>query len=200
MHGASRNDRTFRPEHAAKLDDPARQEWLPPSEILGCLGLASRMAMADIGAGTGYFALPAAKLLAPGELFAVDLEPQMLAVLGERASEANLINMRLVEGTAAATTLPDASCDVVLLANVWHELEDHADVLRECARILRAGGRVAILDWRADIDTPPGPPRAHRIDESAVRALLLSARWRVRNPPRTWQYSYLIMGEKEPSI
>ena len=200
MHGASRNDRTFRPEHAAKLDDPARLDWMPPSEILDCLGLASGMAMADVGAGTGYFAIPAAKILAPGVLFAVDLEPQMLAALGDRFAHANVSNVSLVEGTAAATTLPDASCDVVLLANVWHELDDHADVLRESARILRAGGRVAIVDWRADIDTPPGPPRAHRVDESAVRALLLSAGWRVRNPPQTWQYSYLIMGEKEPSI
>ena len=85
MHGAARNDRTFRPEHAAKLDDPARLNWMPPSEVLDCLGLAPGMAMADVGAGTGYFALPAAKILAPGELFAVDLEPQMLAALRERA-------------------------------------------------------------------------------------------------------------------
>ena len=98
--------------------------------------------------------------------------------------------MRLVEGTAAASTVPDSSCDVVLLANVWHELDDHADVLRECARILRSGGRVAILDWRADIDSPPGPPREHRIGESPVRALLLASGWRAEHPALAVQLSH----------
>ncbi len=76
------NERTFRASEAHKLEDPDRQKWLPVQDVLAALDLRPGMCMADIGAGTGYFTLPAARAVGPqGRVFAVDLQPEMLAKL-----------------------------------------------------------------------------------------------------------------------
>lgn len=89
------------------------------------------MNVADVGAGTGYFSLPFARAIAPeGRLFAVDFQAEMLELLrGKLRADNAPGNIELRQGTASATGLPDASCDLVFLANIWHELDDHASVL-----------------------------------------------------------------------
>jgi len=159
------SERIFNPSNIHKLEDPERLNWLPPQDVIRLLDLTSAMSIADIGAGSGFFALPFARAIEPGgRLFAVDLQPEMLEFLRVKLRSAGSPrNLELVTGEATATNLDDASCDLVFLGNVWHELDDHARVLREMARILRSGGRVAILDWRTDVPNPPGPPAGHRV-------------------------------------
>lgn len=80
-----RHERMFRHEHASVLDDPDRQRWLPSAAVLERLALRPGMRVADVGAGTGYFALPMARAVVPGgEVFAVDVQPEMLQQLGAR--------------------------------------------------------------------------------------------------------------------
>ena len=148
--------------------------------------------VADVGAGTGYFALPwRAPSLPAGQVFAVDVQPEMLQHLRARLEPG--LPVVLVEGDAARTTLKDGSVDLVLLANVWHEVDDQAAVLVEAARILRPGGRVAILDWRTDVQQPPGPPLEHRIAASDVRGTLRAKGWKVGAPEAIGQFSYMIV-------
>ncbi len=79
------NDRVFHASQAARLDSPERLIWLPPGEVVAHLGLAPGMTVADIGAGTGYFTLPIAKQVGPhGKVYAVDLQPDMLAILAKK--------------------------------------------------------------------------------------------------------------------
>lgn len=185
------HERMFRHEHAHMLDDPERQRWLPAAAVLERLALRPGMSVADVGAGTGYFALPMARAVLPGgHVFAVDAQPEMLAHL--RAKIADL-PITLVHGTADHTTLPDASVDLVLIANVWHEIDDTAAALIETKRIVRHEGRVAILDWRTDVEQPPGPPLAHRASATDAAATLRSAGWSLAVPETIGMYSYLIL-------
>jgi ubiquinone/menaquinone biosynthesis C-methylase UbiE len=185
----------FRHEHADMLDDPDRQRWLPSDAVVQRLGLRPGMEVADVGAGTGYFALPLARAVAPGgQVFAVDLQPEMLQHLRARLEPG--LPVVLVEGDAARTTLKDGSVDLVLLANVWHEVDDQAAVLVEVARILRPGGRVAILDWRSDVQQPPGPPLEHRIAAADVRGTLRAKGWKVGAPEAVGQFSYMIVAAR----
>lgn len=189
------NERTFRPSEAHKLEDPARLKWLPPADVVSLLALKPGMTVADIGTGTGYFAIPFAREVGDaGRIFAVDVQPEMLEMLRQKlAAASEPANVELVEGSAVQTNLGDRCCDCVFLANVWHELDQHAAVLSESARILREGGRIAILDWRADVEQPPGPPLNHRIPLKEVTRTLETAGWHVKLSRRVGKYSYLIV-------
>ena len=187
------NERTFRPERAHKLEDPERQKWLPLSAVIERLSLHSGMVVADVGAGTGYFAFPIARTVAPGMVYAVDSQPPMLALMKEKLPNESVENVVLVSGEAEATTLPTASCDLVLMANVWHELDDHEAVLGEMNRILKAEGVLAILDWRHDVATPPGPPLQHRVAMTTVLSLLRSQGWTATDARELGTYSYLVL-------
>jgi ubiquinone/menaquinone biosynthesis C-methylase UbiE len=191
------HERRFRPSQMHRLEDPDRKNWLPPGDILACLGLQPGSTVADIGAGTGYFALPmAAAVGAAGRVFAVDVSPEMLARLREKLAEAGLANVVCVEAEASATTLPALSCDCVFLANVWHEFDDHSAVLAEAHRILGPGGRIAILDWRPDVEPGHGPPVEHRIPAESARQSLAQAGFAPTAAPRLFPFSWLLTGAR----
>jgi ubiquinone/menaquinone biosynthesis C-methylase UbiE len=178
----------FHHHHAQKLDDPERRRWLPEMDVIDRLGLRPEMTVADIGAGTGYFALPIARVVA--RVLAVDMQPEMLALLRSRIGE---LPIEIVHGEATKTTLKDASVDVALLANVWHELDDHGAALAEVARVLRPGGRVAILDWRPDTDPENGPPADHRIAPEKIEAQLRESGWHLESSAPVGAFHQLII-------
>jgi len=187
------HERRFRPSQMHRLEDPDRKNWLPPEEVLAGLGLQPGSIVADIGAGTGYFTLPIAARIAPaGRVFAVDVSPEMLARLHEKLAEAGLTNVQCVEAEASTTTLPPNSCDCALLANVWHEFDDHAAVLGEARRILRPGAQLAILDWRPDAEPVHGPPLEHRISAASARQALAQAGFTPADSATLFKFSWLV--------
>ena len=187
-------DRVMNIADAHKLDKPERLQWMPPNEIVALLPLAAGAVVADIGAGIGFFVLFIAKVVAPaGRVFAVDMQPEMLELLRKKLSVSGTpSNVELVHGKADATTLPDHSCDLVFIANVWHELPDHAAALREFRRLLKSGGALAILDWRPDGPHPPGPPLEHRIAAAEVRRTLEAHGWKVQTETAAGKFSYFL--------
>jgi ubiquinone/menaquinone biosynthesis C-methylase UbiE len=188
------NERTFHASNAKKLEDPERLSWSPPAAIIASLRLRKGMTIADIGAGTGYFAIPIAKELGDdGKVLAIDLQQGMLDLLNEKLRQLDSIsNIELIQGEAMSTTLPPGSVDMVFMANVWHELDDHATTLKEVRRILCPGGRLAILDWRTDVAQPPGPPPDHRISSDIVTKMLAENGWSTSHISHVGTYSYLI--------
>jgi ubiquinone/menaquinone biosynthesis C-methylase UbiE len=185
----------FDPASAHKLEDPERLTWLPPGEVLARLGLRSGETVADIGAGTGYFAIPIAREIGPsGKVVAVDAQAEMLALLRRKLDGPEAPrNIEAVEGDAVRTGLPDDGCDLVLLANLWHELPDGGAALREADRILRPGGRLAILDWRPDVEQPPGPPLDHRVTAEQVVHQLEHGGWSLHYRGDAGRYHYLLL-------
>ena len=167
-------DRLFKPQDVHKLEDPERQIWLPVADVIRSSAIRPGMRVADVGAGTGYFAIPIARAVGVGgKVYAVDLQPEMLSKLREKLTGPDVPrNIELVRSEASGTTLPSSSVDVVFVANVWHEVEDPAAALQEAARILVPGGTLAVLDWRPDMNSPPGPPSDHRLSASDVMQFL----------------------------
>lgn len=173
----------FDPVNRAHLDSDERRAYLDPDAILGAFGVGPGMIVADIGAGTGFFAIPAAKRVgAAGRVYALDLEPQMLEDLRARAGDTGVANIGVLRSEEERIPLPDASVDIAFLACVLHEL-DGPGTLRECARILKPAGYLAVVDWKK-IDQDIGPPMNHRLDEREARAFLQRSGF---TPARTFE-------------
>ena len=190
------DERRFNASLAHRLDDPDRLLWLPPAKVLDALAVRPGETIADVGAGTGYFSVPLAHAVGPsGKVYAVDAQPEMLVWLRQKLNEGGLSNVEAVHAEADRTGLPDASCNLVFLANVWHEFADCSAVLRESTRVLKAGGRIAILDWRTDVEPEHGPPLDHRVEASRAMQSLCSAGFEQVASAEVGRYSWLVQGE-----
>ena len=161
----------FSHEGRHRLDRPERAQWQKPDEVVSLLDLKPGMAVADIGAGTGYFAFRIAEGVGPtGKVYGVDLQPEMLEALRGRIAEQGVANIVPVQSGPVDTTLPDAEVDRVFINNVTHEFDDLDASLREHARILKPGGRLVVVDWKPG-KTDVGPPPDHRLPpEKMTRA------------------------------
>jgi SAM-dependent methyltransferase len=173
-HGAGSGHK-FDPARLERLRDPARLATQNPEAIWAVLsaGLAVRTVV-DLGAGIGFFALPFARRLPGGTVYACDVNPEMLRYLEEAIRQAGAQNVQPVQTEEVHVPLPDGVADVVLMINLHHELDFRAGTLAECRRLLRPGGRIALIDWKP-IQTEHGPPLEVRFAPSAVQAELEAA-------------------------
>jgi ubiquinone/menaquinone biosynthesis C-methylase UbiE len=189
------NNRLFNASMAKRLDDPERLLWLPPAMVIGALAVQHGDSIVDIGAGTGYFSLPLVQAAGPlGQVYAVDSQIEMLEHLQHKLDTENISNIRVVRAEADSTGLPAASCNLILLANVWHEITDRAAVLIEAKRILKSRGKIAILDWRTDVEPKPGPPLDHRLSAADAAGDLRSAGFAEVKQSNVAKYSWLVQG------
>lgn len=182
--------RVFDVANAARLDAPERIESLPPADVVVALQIAEDEIVADIGAGTGYFAIPMVRVASKGRVYAVDAQPGMIQIMKGKA--VGVDNLQLIQANAAATTLQSSSCGLAFYANVWHEFERRDKVLQEARRILRDIGRIAILDWRSDVERKSGPPLDHRIPVAQAVFELNSAGFDVISSQNIGRYSWLV--------
>ena len=149
------------------FDDPKRDAWQKPHEVIQALALKPDAVIADIGAGTGYFTVRFAHMVPRGRVYAVDTEPDMVKHLAERARQGGLKNVTAVAGAPDNPRLPEKA-DVIVLVDVYHHVEDRERYFRRLQDSLRPGGRVAIIDFH--LDSPVGPPRAARMPPDQVKA------------------------------
>jgi len=159
-------------EWAKVLEDPRRDAWQKPHEVIQALALKPDAVVADIGAGTGYFATRLAHMLPKGRVLAVDTEPDMVKYLAERASRDGLKNLIAIRGQPADPRLPQKA-DLILLVNVYHHIDDRGRYFRRLRDSLQPGGRVAIIDFT--MSSPEGPPKAARVEARQVQSELEKA-------------------------
>ena len=157
---------------AKAFDDPARDAWQKPDEVLNALHLQRTDRVADLGAGTGYFSVRIAKLVPEGKLFSVDIEPNMLRHLRERAHHENLSVLVPILASAESANLPEP-VDLVLVVDTYHHIDSRITYFSKLKASLRPNGRLAIVDFKAN--SPEGPPPEHRIPPEVVISELEAA-------------------------
>lgn len=183
----------FDPRLKDVLISPERAELLRPDELLRAVGLQSGQTLADIGCGPGFFSLPAAEIVGPGgKVFAVDVQQEMVTAVQQRARDAGLRNLEAQRVNEMEMALPVASADIILLAFVTHELAQRSLYLHRLRPLLRAGGRLVILEWEKH-PTPMGPPQEERLSAEEVTSDIQAAGFAVTERRSLNEAHYLLI-------
>ena len=157
---------------AEVFDDPKRDGWQKPHEVIQALALKPDAVVADIGAGTGYFSVRLAHMLPKSKVYAVDVEPDMVRHLAARAKREQLPNVIALQAAPDDAKLPE-KVDLVLLVDTYHHIDDRVGYFSRLKGSLAPQGRIAIIDFTLDSEIGP-PPRA-RIEPEQVKRELARA-------------------------
>ena len=154
----------FDPKKLVKLNNPERLKYLNPDFILQNFNIGESPTLIDIGAGTGFFAKVFSELINEGKIYACDTSEIMINWMQENIQDPKIIPVLNSENKIP---LPDEIADIVYMINLYHELYEPSKILAESYRLLKNGGKIAVIDWRKE-KTPDGPPIDIRVDESEV--------------------------------
>ena len=137
--------------------------------MISALELKTGMAVADIGAGTGYYAWRIAQRIGrSGTVYAVDIQPEMVRLLEQQIARRGVSNVKPILGAATDPRLPPDTLDLALMVDVYHEFEFPYEMLEAIVRALKPGGRLVFVEFRGDDPRVP-IKRLHTMTEAQVR-------------------------------
>jgi predicted methyltransferase len=166
-HGGAHHDFSDAGRWSAVFDDPAREAWQKPDEVVKLLAIEPGMTVVDVGAGTGYFEKRLSVAVGPsGKVIALDPEPNLVAFMRDRFQKEGIANAEARTCPTDGTGLGPASVDRVLIVDTWHHIERRADYAKHLASILRPGGSVMIVDYT--LEAEKGPPKEIRLGPDHV--------------------------------
>ena len=129
------------------FDYPDREQKLHINQVMDALAITPGKDVADIGAGSGWFTVRAARRVTEtGKVYAVDINPEAIRYIDERTQKEKLQNVKTILGKADSPQLPADSVDAVLMIKTYHEIAKPVDLLRDLRVALRPGARVGIID------------------------------------------------------
>jgi arsenite methyltransferase len=150
--------------YIAMLDDPERDKYQKPREVITTLDLKPGEAVADIGAGSGYFTFRLAHHVGDaGRIYAVDISPDMIVHMNRRIRDLQVKNVITILSAPDDPLLADGSIDRFFICDTWHHIENHSGYLALMKKMLKPGGQVVMIDFKK-AQTPVGPPMEMRID------------------------------------
>ena len=179
--------------YIAFLDDPARDAYQKPDEVMKALELRAGEVVADIGAGSGYFAVRFARAVGDaGRVYAVDISPDMIRHLNRRIRDAGIRNVVTVLSEPDDPLLPDASVDRFVIVDTWHHVEDQRKYLDLLKRMLKPGGQVVHIDFQKR-DLPVGPPVGMKIAREDLVKQMEDAGFRLAAEHTFLPYQYFLV-------
>jgi len=172
-------------EYARVLEDPSRDQWQKPHEVVTALNLKSDEVVADIGAGTGYFARRFARHAA--KVYAVDIDDKLLAIARQDAPA----NLETVLAAPNDPRLPAASVDTVFFCDVLHHIENRTAYYGKLAKALKPKGRIVVIDFYKQ-PLPVGPRPEMKLSETAIIAEFKQAGFKLRSRSDILPYQYFL--------
>jgi len=158
-------------EWAPRFDDPARDAWQKPADVVATMKITPGMTVADIGAGTGYFEPWLSRSVGPtGTVLALDIEPDMVRYLTQRAAREHLDNVKASQVALDDPHLPKGKVDRILVVDTWHHIPSREVYAAKLRDALSPEGTITIVDYTKE--SSHGPPPQHRLTaEQVVREL-----------------------------
>ncbi|AOV06862.1 class I SAM-dependent methyltransferase [Sporosarcina ureilytica] len=174
----------------AFLEDPEKRGDLPPKQLFDLIPIQQSDNFLDLGAGTGYFTIPAAKMV-DGTVYAVDIDCEMLEIIKTKAHDEKLTNIETIEGNFSPIPLPDHAVNIALASLVLHEVKPLNETLTEIHRVLKDGGHFVCVEIEKKDNSPDGPPRIHF---SVMEQELLKAGFTIQDKliPTTHIYIFIV--------
>ena len=176
-------------EYAKVLEDPSRDAWQKPHDVVMALNLKPAETVADIGAGTGYFARRFANHAA--KIYAVDIDEKLLAITRINAPA----NLETILAAPDDPRLPPESIDTVFLCDVLHHIENRPAYYSKLAKALKPGGRIVVIDFYKK-SLPVGPPPSMKLSDQQVIAELQRAGFQLSKRLDSLPYQYFLFFER----
>ena len=178
------------------LERPERQQEERTDLLLDILDLKPTDVVADIGAGTGYFSFRLARAVPQGKVLAVDIQPEMIDFLNEGIKKENVPNVEPVLGTITDPKLPANSVDLALMVDAYHEFSNPREMGIALARSLKPGGRIVLVEYRAEDPNVPIKEHHKMSVMQANREMTALGLKLLKNDTRLPQQHVLIFGMK----
>jgi ubiquinone/menaquinone biosynthesis C-methylase UbiE len=161
------------------LERPDREETELPQQVVENLPLRADSIVADIGAGTGYFTFRISPRVPQGKVYAVDIQPEMLALIEERKKQTGAKNVITVRGTEMNPQLPTPEVEVVLIVDAYHEFSWPREMMENIVRSLKPGGRVVLIEYRGEDPQVP-IKRVHKMTQQQAKKEMAAVglKWR----------------------
>jgi len=170
--------------------------FLNPEEVLKQLELGKDMKAADFGSGSGGWAIPLAKKLAEGQVFAIDILEEPLSALKGKAAITNLSNIETIRADLEqkeGSKIEQDSLDLVLITNLLFQVEEKEEALEEAKRVLKKGGKILIVDWKKDSSLGP---KEGKISEQEVKKIAKDLNLKFEKEIEAGDYHYALLFEK----
>jgi ubiquinone/menaquinone biosynthesis C-methylase UbiE len=186
-----------RKAYIAFLDDPARDAYQKPHEVIRALDLKPGEVVADIGSGSGYFTLRvAAHVGETGRVYGVDVDPEMVQHLNRRVRDAGVRNVQVILADPDDPLLPEP-VDRFLIVDTWHHIGDQARYLVLMRKLLKPGGQVVMIDFQKK-ELPLGPPLAMKIAREDLIRQMESSGFQLAQEHTFLPYQYFLVFEAKP--
>jgi ubiquinone/menaquinone biosynthesis C-methylase UbiE len=179
--------------HRSIHDDKERRRWQNPEEILRAIGVTPGSVFIDIGCGSGFFTVPAARLVDNyGKVYALDMSRDAVALLKERAAVEGLRNIVAEVGMAEDRIFCEACANIVFFGIVLHDFDDPDKVLLNAGKMLKPAGRLVDLDWKKE-PMELGPPLDIRFSEEQATGRIRGAGFQIDSVEDSGLYHYLVV-------
>ncbi len=183
-------------ERAKKWNDPERDKWQRPEEIVAALDLKPGATVADIGAGTGYMVAPLSKAVGKGgTVIAIDASAEMVEYLTKRSTDLGPAKIVPRKVGPDDPGLQPASVDSVLTLDTWHHIKGQEAYAKKVYEGVKRGGRFAVVEY--EVDAEVGPPKAMRLEPGQVTKQLEAAGFRVEVVQESMPRHYMVVGHKD---
>jgi ubiquinone/menaquinone biosynthesis C-methylase UbiE len=175
------------------LEDPKRDAYQKPHEVLTALNFTPGEVIADIGAGSGYFTFRIAHHVgAKGKVFAVDVSPDMIRHINRRIRDSNAVNVVSVLAEPDDPLLGERSIDRFFICNVWHHVENPTKYLSMMRKLLKPGGEIVMIDFHKK-ELPFGPPLEMKIAREDLLKQMETNGFRLTKEHTFLPYQYFLV-------